>query len=102
MGLSLLDLMSICSRADVNRDILGDWEKKFPNHNELLRIIKKLRTMLEARLLERAINNETNAGFTKFLLKSKFGYKEEESNVTIIKSDSINISFDEGDDNEEN
>lgn len=92
-------LMSICARADINRDCLGDWEKKFENNPPVIRIIKKLRQIMEARLLERAINNETNAGFTKFLLKSKFGYQEDQSNVTIIKSDSINVSFD--DDNNE-
>jgi hypothetical protein len=94
-------LMSICSRAQINQDCICDWEKKFAKNPPVLRSIGELRQILHARLVERALNNEINAGFTKFLLKSKFGYKEEESNVTIIKSDSINISFDDDDNNEE-
>ena len=91
-------LLSICSRAEINADCICDWEKKFSKNPPVLRIIKELRQMMESRLLERALNNEINAGFTKFLLKAKLGYTEEQSNVTIIKGDTISVSFD-GDDN---
>ena len=91
-------LLSICSRAEINADCICDWEKKFSNNPPVIRIIKELRQIMECRLLERALNNEINAGFTKFLLKAKLGYTEEQSNVTIIKGDTISVSFD-GDDN---
>ena len=94
-------LMSICSRAQINADCICDWEKKFAKNPPVLRSIKELRQLMESRLLERALNNEINAGFTKFLLKSKLGYTEDQSNVTVIKSESINISFDEGNNDEE-
>lgn len=94
-------LMSICARADINQDCIKDWERKFENNPPVLRSIKKLRKLMEARLLERALNNEINAGFTKFLLKSKFGYDDQPNNLTVIKSDKINISFDDNDDDED-
>jgi len=97
-------LMSICSRAEINRDLIGDWEKKFSNNPQVLRILKELRQLMECRLIERALNNEINAGFTKFLLKAKLGYTEEQNNVTIIKGDTISVSFDDNinvQDNEE-
>jgi len=97
-------LMSICSRAEINRDLIGDWEKKFSNNPPVLRILKELRQLMECRLIERALNNEINAGFTKFLLKAKLGYTEEQNNVTIIKGDTISVSFDDNinvQDNEE-
>lgn len=100
-------LMMICTRAEINRDCINDWEKKFHNNPPVLRILKELRQLMESRLLERALNNEINAGFTKFLLKAKLGYTEEQNNVTIIKGDSITVKFDddqvdiEDDDNDE-
>jgi len=95
-------ILSVTVRADINRDILCDWEKKFVDEPELLRSIKKLRDILEARLVENALFNDTNPGFTKFLLQSKFGYQVEQGNVTIIKGDKINISFDDDNEEEEN
>ena len=92
-------LLSVCVHAQINNDCICDWEKKFHDIPDVLRIIKELRQMMEARLIERALNNETNPGFTKFLLQAKMGYQIEQGNVTIIKGDKINISFD--DDSEE-
>jgi len=96
-------LLSVLTRAQLSADVIVDWEKKFKDDEEVLRIIKELRQIMESRLLERALNNEINAGFTKFLLKAKLGYTEDQSNVTIIKGEKINISFDNenDDDNEE-
>ena len=88
-------LLSVCVRADINSDNISFWEKKFDDNLLVVGTIKKLRALMEARLLERALNNEINAGFTKFLLKSKMGYTEEQNNVTIIKGTSITVSFDD-------
>jgi len=88
-------LLSVCVRADINSDNISFWEKKFDDNSLVVGTIKKLRALMESRLLERALNNEINAGFTKFLLKSKMGYTEEQNNVTIIKGTSITVSFDD-------
>ena len=88
-------LISVCTRAEINIDCISDWEKKFAEDNQVLRFIKELRQMMEARLIERALNNEINGGFTKFLLKAKYGYTEEQNNVTIIKGDTITVKFDD-------
>lgn len=94
-------LLSVCVRADINSDNISHWEKKFEGNSLVVGSIKKLRALMESRLLERALNNEINAGFTKFLLQSKMGYQIEQGNVTIIKGDKINISFDDDSENEE-
>jgi hypothetical protein len=88
-------LLSVCVRADINSDNISFWEKKFEDNSLVVGSIKKLRALMESRLLERALNNEINAGFTKFLLKSKMGYTEEQSNITIIKGDTITVKFDD-------
>ena len=88
-------LLSVCVRADINSDNISFWEKKFDDNSLVVGTIKKLRALMESRLLEMALNNEINAGFTKFLLKSKMGYTEEQNNVTIIKGTSITVSFDD-------
>jgi hypothetical protein len=88
-------LLSVCVRADINSDNISFWEKKFDDNSLVVGTIKKLRALMESRLLERALNNEINAGFTKFLLKSKMGYTEEQNNVTIIKGDNITVKFDD-------
>lgn len=94
-------LLSICTRAQINSDCISTWEKTFHDLPSVLGIIKELRQIMEARLLERALNNEINAGFTKFLLKAKLGYTEDTTNVNIIKGQNIKISFDNDDENNE-